>query len=149
LFTPFAIWLPRHSSDQVTRGRQVDLSYAPKAERLAYLRDHGRKLLSLVYIGGHVFLYAGNYQRAGKTVVMTYQEMWGLSPKPRIRRAVIGQSVLFPLQLQYPEDPALTSQAAKKYFVVAQLDQMPAESNSLRARINRFILRTMMFPDYF
>src|SRR3990167_220445 len=38
LFTPFGIWLPRHSSDQVMRGRMVDVSSYSQSERLAYLK---------------------------------------------------------------------------------------------------------------
>lgn len=148
LFTPFAIWLPRHSSDQVTRGSMADLSAYPKEQRINYLRDNGHKLLSIVYIGGHVLLYIGNAQVNGNSVVMTYQDMWGLSPRPSTRRAVIGQSVVFPMMLQYPEDTTLISQADKKIFRVAFLDQMPVDNAALKSQVSRFILRTLMFPDF-
>ena len=58
-------------------------------------------------------------------MAMTYQNMWGLSPKPPIRRAVIGKSVLFPMLLQFPEDTDLASQAAKSIFKVTYLDIDP------------------------
>src|SRR5579883_63480 len=106
LFTPFGIWLPRHSSDQVTVGKMVDMSGEPKEKRLSYLMENGQRFLTIVYIGGHVVMYIGNYPnpKDNSSMAMTYQDIWGLSPNPPNRRAVIGQSVLFPMLLQYPED---------------------------------------------
>ncbi len=140
LFAPFGIWLPRHSSDQVYVGKIADLTNATPPERIDYLQKNGRKFLSLIYIGGHVVLYVGN-----APMPMTYQNMWGLSPKPAIRRAVIGQSVLLPLLGVYPEDTSLTSQAAKKYFQVSYLDELPNEGNLLT--IEPTTLRSLMTPE--
>jgi len=128
LFTPFGIWLPRHSSNQVTAGSMVDMSAASPENRLAYLMKNGQPFLTIVYIGGHVFLYIGNYpdpHNPSTSIAMTYQNMWGLSPKPAIQRAVVGQSVFFPLLLQYPENKHLTSLLDKKYFQISYLNQMP------------------------
>ena len=128
LFTPFGIWLPRHSSDQVTAGKMVDISAASPKERLEFLKQTGQPLLTIVYIGGHIFLYVGNYpdpNNPSHTIVMTYQNLWGLAPKPPNRRAVIGKSVLFPLLLSYPEDRSLRSLANKKYFQIAYLNELP------------------------
>lgn len=129
LFTPFGIWLPRHSADQVKVGNRVDMTSYPAAERLAYLMENGQPLLTIVYIGGHVILYVGNYpnpnDHAHPLMAMTYQNAWGLSPHPPTRRAVIGKAVLMPLLLQYPEDKSLASWADKKYFQVAFLAQLP------------------------
>lgn len=136
LFTPFGIWLPRHSSDQMSVGKMVDMSYANKDERIDYLLKQGKPLLSIVYIGGHVFLYVGNQQNTP----MTYQDMWGLKPVSADRRAVIGKSVLFPLLGQYPEDASLHSQADMKYFQVSFLDESPA-------KVKAIYLRGMMVPE--
>lgn len=129
LFTPFGIWLPRHSSKQVLTGRMVDMSAAAPADRLAYLMNKGRKFLTIVHINGHVFLYIGNHiDPITKTsMVMTYQNLWGLKPHKDLpnRRAIIGQAAFFPLLLQYPEDTTLNSQANSKVFQVAFLDEPP------------------------
>ena len=129
LLTPFGIWLPRHSSDQVYAGRMIDMSGAGTEVRLAYLLEHGHPFLTLVYIGGHVFLYVGSFPNPNSSqheaMALTYQNLWGLSPKPSTRRAIIGRAALFPLLLSYPEDSSLSSIAAKKYFQVAYLDQQP------------------------
>ena len=146
LFAPFGIWLPRHSSEQVNVGKKVDLTSAHKEERLAYLMQHGKRLLTLIYIGGHVVLYVGNYAdpyKPGAMMAMTYQNSWGLSPNPSTRRAVIGKSVLFPMLLQFPEDAALKSQADKKYFQVAYLDQMPEPEK----KSNATDIKSLMYPE--
>lgn len=149
VFTPFGIWLPRHSSAQVTEGRLVDMSAASSSQRLSYLLDNGKKFMTLVYIGGHVFLYVGQYSDADAgnqaQVAMTYQNIWGLSPGSANRRAVIGSSVLFPLLQRYPEDMELMPLTAKKYFQVSFLDQWPS-SVSLR-KSERVDLRALMYPE--
>ncbi len=127
LLTPFGIWLPRHSSDQVTINKMVDMTPANATDRLAYLQKAGKPFLTLIYIGGHIVMYIGNHPNPNspnhEMMAMTYQNVWGLSPNPPTRRAVIGQSVLFPMLLQYPEDSTLNSLANKKYFQVAYLDE--------------------------
>ncbi|HSW71265.1 MAG TPA: SH3 domain-containing protein, partial [Gammaproteobacteria bacterium] len=129
LLAPFGIWLPRHSSYQVYAGKMVDMSSAPRDQRLAYLMAKGHRFLTLVYIGGHIFLYVGNYPNPNDKdhglFALSYQNMWGLSPNPPTRRAVIGKAVLFPLLLEYPEDGSLTSLVDKKFFQVSYLDELP------------------------
>lgn len=149
LFTPFGIWLPRHSSEQITRGKMVDLSAYSQAHRLQYLNKHGRKMMTLVYIGSHIFLYLGQYPKGrSEQLAMTYQNMWGLRPRSVKSRAVIGKSVIFPLLLQYPENSALVSQADKRYFQLAFLDQLPPVSSKRKINLNRLILRALILPDF-
>lgn len=145
LYTPFGIFLPRHSSNQVTVGKMVDMTSASPEQRLAYLMANGQKLMTIVYIGGHIFMYLGNYTdpTSHGQVAMTYQDVWGLSPVPAVRRAVIGKAVLIPLLLQFPEDTSLSSEAAKSFFQVAYLDQIPI--NNLKSEIIN--LRALMFPS--
>jgi hypothetical protein len=129
LFSPFGIWLPRHSSDQVYAGKMVDMTGSSEEDRLSYLMSNGHRFMTIVYIGGHVVMYIGNYANPNSSdhaaMAMTYQNIWGLSPNPADRRAVIGGAVLFPMLLQYPEDTTLVSLANKKYFQVSYLDETP------------------------
>ncbi len=127
LFTPFGIWLPRHSFTQMEAGHQSDLSSLPPAARLSTLLRTGKPLLTLIYIGGHVVLYVGHYANPaepGTQMALTYQDAWGLKPHPPSRRAVIGEAVFFPLLLHYPEDATLVSQAAQPYFIMTDLSEM-------------------------
>jgi len=148
LFTPFGIWLPRHSSDQVSVGKLVDMTDAPKDQRLSYLIENGQRFMTIIYIGGHIVMYIGNYpdpRHPASMIAMTYQNMWGLSPHPSVRRDVIGKAVLFPMLLQYPEDKSLTSLADKKYFQVSYLNQLPNSRTLMKEEV--IDLKSLMFPD--
>lgn len=129
LYTPFGIWLPRNSSKQSFSGKTTDVTSESPEKRLAYLMQNGHKLMSIVYIGGHMFMYMGNYpnpnDKEHTLMAMTYQNLWGLYPTDKSRRAVIGQSVLLPLLLSYPEDLNLNTLANGKFFQVINLDQWP------------------------
>ena len=125
LYTPFGIWLPRHSAAQAEFGTMVDISNATPQQRLDYLMQNGKPFFTVVYINGHVFMYIGNYpnpQNKNSLMAMTYQNIWGLrSAKEVNTRVVIGGGVFFPLSLHYPEIPEVDSLAAKKYFKVTYL----------------------------
>ena len=96
LFTPFGIWLPRNSGAQGKLTPSLDLSKNTMDERLATLKAQGHPLMTLVYIRGHVMLYVGNKQFTNQdSEAISYQNIWGLSPKSRDKRYVIGQSVFF------------------------------------------------------
>lgn len=147
MLTPFGIWLPRHSSDQTSAGKIVDLTAQPKEKRLEYLMQNGLPYLTLIYLGGHVVLYIGNYPdpaNASHPIAMTYQDLWGLSPNPANRRSIVGQSVLFPMLLQYPEDTSLVSLADKKYFQVSYLNQFPASDSVENKNVN---IKSLTYPD--
>ena len=121
IFAAFGVWLPRHSSTQMSAGQMVDLSASTPAQRLDYLVKNGQPMRTLIYIGGHVMLYLGNTTRGTQTVPVVYQDVWGLRPADNSRRAVIGGSVIFPLLEQMPEDPALQSLAGTPIFQVSVL----------------------------
>lgn len=146
LFTPFGIWLPRHSSDQIYAGKSKDLSEEKTQQRIDYLMEKGQPFTTLVYIDGHIFLFIGNYpnphSKKQEWMPMTFQNMWGLKPDPSTRRAVIGKSVLFPLLAQYPEDTHLISQAGKQHFQISHLSET---TNNLQ-KIEMIDLRDLMYP---
>ena len=121
IFAAFGVWLPRHSSTQMSAGRMIDLSASTPAQRLYYLAQHGEPLRTLIYIGGHVMLYIGNTTRNGMAVPVVYQDVWGLRPADNSRRAVIGGSVILPLFEHIPEDATLQSLAATPTFQISIL----------------------------
>ncbi len=141
IFTVFGIYIPIHSSNQVDPERfivkNIDLSNATMDERLAYLEKNGHKFMTTVYIGGHVFLYLGKYTnpKDHSSVILTYQNMWGLRPKNINSRSIIGGAVLFPLQKSYPENPQLVSLADKSKFILGYLDQ-PVDEMRQPSKIN-------------
>ncbi|VVD79707.1 SH3 domain-containing C40 family peptidase [Pandoraea anhela] len=122
LFAPFGVWLPRHSSHQLQAGKRTDLRQADIDTRLRTLAEQGRPLMTLIHINGHIMLYLGNAESAGRDgarVPMTYQNVWGLSPADNSRRNVIGGSVILPLLKTYPEDPEARSLAGKPLFEIS------------------------------
>ena len=121
IFAAFGVWLPRHSSTQMSAGRMIDLSASTPAQRLDYLAQHGEPLRTLIYIGGHVMLYIGNTTRNGMAVPVVYQDVWGFRPADNSRRAVIGGSVILPLFEHIPEDATLQSLAATPTFQISIL----------------------------
>lgn len=128
IFAAFGVWLPRHSSTQMSAGRMIDLSAATTEQRLDYLARHGEPLRTLIYIGGHVMLYIGNTTRDGVTVPVVYQDIWGLRPADNSRRAVIGGSVILPLLAHIPEDATLQSLAGTRIFQISILGKSGASS---------------------
>ncbi|MEF2229077.1 MAG: SH3 domain-containing protein [Candidatus Cardinium sp.] len=125
LFLPFGIWLPRHSSDQIEISEKIDMNGASPEERLTYLKDYGDPFLTIVYIGGHVLLYIGHFPYKGMSIAMTYQNIWGMADLSDDSVSIIGQSVFFPLLLNYPEDPNLRSLLQRPFFQIAHLKPLP------------------------
>lgn len=134
LFTPFGIWLPMHSSDQVNPElysvKIEDLAKEEPEARLEYLQTYGDPFMTIVYIGGHVVLYLGTYPNPNDPqhhpVALTYQNVWKLSPNNpapgKDRRSIIGKAVLLPILPYYPEDPGVASDINYHYFTLGFLD---------------------------
>jgi cell wall-associated NlpC family hydrolase len=143
LFTAFGIWLPRNSSQQANAGASVDMTSAMPSDRVAYLMKHGKKFLTLVYLGGHIVLFVGNAPNPNdpKHALMglTYQNSWGLYPIPAVKRALLGKALLIPMLLQYPEDTSLGSFAARKFFKVTFLDELPDYSKITRFKLQNYM----------
>lgn len=130
LFTPFAIYLPRNSSDQSSAGKVVNLDKLTTSARKQYLLENGHKFLTLVQIPGHILLYLGNYANPNstkhETIALSYQNIWGLRTRENDTRAVVGGAVIFPLLEQYPENPAFVSfydQQVRSKFRLVYLDE--------------------------
>lgn len=130
LFTPFAIYLPRNSSDQSSAGKTINLDKLTTQEREEYLINHGHKFLTLVQIPGHILLYIGNYTNPNsakhETVALSYQNIWGLRTRENDTRAVVGGAVIFPLLPTYPENSDFLSfydQQARTKFRLVYLDE--------------------------
>lgn len=130
LFMPFAIYLPRNSSDQSSAGKTINLDKLTTREREEYLINNGHKFLTLVQIPGHILLYIGNYTNPNsakhETVALSYQNIWGLRTRENDTRSVVGGAVIFPLLPTYPENSAFLSfydQQARTKFRLVYLDE--------------------------
>ena len=149
LYAPFAIYLPRNTSEQVKAGKMVDLSDKSTTERERLLIKDGRKLVTLVRIPGHILMYLGKYPHTIKSqtkseIAMSYQNIWGLHPLDNSYRAIIGKSVIFPLLQSYPENNSLISfydKDTRRIFQLIYLDEMPDTKS-----FNILDLKSLIFP---
>jgi len=117
LLMPFGVFIPRNSAAQIeAASRIIDLSNEDESARLDYLAQHGKPFATLIYIPGHIMMYAGNALIDGQNVPMTYQNLWALWPADSKSRSIVGGSVFFPLLASYPERPELMSLAGKAQF---------------------------------
>ena len=151
LFTPVGIWMKKYSGSQTNAGVKDDISHYSESERINYIVENAQPLTTIIYIGGHVYLYVGNITINGKEYPMSYQNIWGLAPADRSRRSVLGGSVLLPILDSYPEDTDLVSLAAKKYCILVYLDQIPAQKKFTLGDDIPFgvDIRSLMFQDLF
>lgn len=140
IFTPFGIWLPRNSAQQAQLSSTLDLSKNNIDDRVSLLKEKGHRLMTIIYIGGHVMLYVGNKNiDHNGTVAITYQNVWGMAPENRDKRYVIGQSLFFPLLKHYPENPEVSSLAGKSNFKLVYLDKLNLKTDSPQGFTNRFL----------
>ncbi|KTC93083.1 MULTISPECIES: SH3 domain-containing protein [Legionella] len=147
IFAPFGIWLPRNSGAQGKLNSAIDLSQMNVDERLKTLKSQGHPLMTLIYIGGHVMLYVGNKQLGNQEVeAISYQNVWGLAPKSRDKRYVIGQSAFLPLLKYFPENPDINSQANASYFKLVYLDNLQPKAESPQAFSKKFMSTNIEKP---
>ena len=133
LFTPFGVWLPAHSSEQINPHsypvKIVDLSKSSRDARLQFLSREGLPFLTIINDGEHVLLYLGTYANPDDPkhlpVALSYQNVWGLHPRNpapgKDHRSVIGGSVLLPILPFYPEDRGAASDADYNVFIAVFL----------------------------
>jgi hypothetical protein len=154
LYAAFGIWLPRHSTFQVdpekVPGISIDLSTPRDAtQRINALEKNGHRFMTIVYVGGHILMYLGSYPNPSDSlhprVVLTYQNMWGLSPRPANRRAVVGGAVLLPLMPSYPEDRQLISHADHQIFRLMNLNEMQEIQEFRKLAFDKIDMHALMW----
>jgi hypothetical protein len=94
LFTPFGIWLPRHSSHQALEGGGfIDLSSLTPEAREKMILQYGVPFLTLIWVKGHIMLYIGSVQ--GRAMV--FHNLWGIKTRDlwgREGRKVVGHAAI-------------------------------------------------------
>jgi len=100
LFTPFGIWLPRHSAAQAKEGGTFhDLAGLNEVEKQAYLLRQGVPFYTLVWFKGHIGLYLGTDPVNGEPMLL--HDTWGVRTtdwRGREGRALIGRLVITSLR---------------------------------------------------
>lgn len=90
--SPFGIWIPRNSAAQKSFGEYVSLKDLTPKEKEAMILKNGIAFLSLIYLKGHIMLYAGEFE--GKPLVM--HNVWGVRTMEdgKEGRNIIGKAVI-------------------------------------------------------
>lgn len=90
--SPFGIWIPRNSAAQKSFGEYISLKDLTPKEKEAMILKHGIAFLSLIYLKGHIMLYAGEFQ--GQPLVM--HNVWGVRTMEdgKEGRNIIGKAVV-------------------------------------------------------
>src|SRR6185437_2403067 len=133
IYALFGIYVPRNTKSIDNAGKMVDLSTMSANERQAYLTHSALPLLTFIHIKGHVMLYIGTYDKSyngsndkiKNSYPLIYQQVWGLRDIKQTYRAIIGQSVFFPLLDNYAEDKNLISPITYSMFRVVDLSSEP------------------------
>lgn len=96
--TPFGIWLPRNSASQSHKGEVISFSGLSNDEKLSLIKEKGIPFETIIYLKGHVLLYAGMYQDS----VMVMHNIWGVRTIDKLGnrgRHIIGKAVISTLEL--------------------------------------------------
>ena len=95
--TPFGVWIPRNSAAQKNFGEFISLKNLNNKEKEEMILKHGIAFLSLIYLKGHIMLYAGEID--GKPLVM--HNIWGLRTMEdgKEGRNLIGKAILSDLYI--------------------------------------------------
>lgn len=99
LFTAFAIWLPRNSTDQANSGKQISLRHLSPKQKRERIIQSAIPFFTLIHAPGHIMLYIG--AQDGHAYV--FHNKWGLHTKNpithQIGRDIIGRTVVMPLNI--------------------------------------------------
>jgi len=89
---PFGVWIPRNSAAQKSFGEYLSLKDLSPKEKEAMILKNGIAFLSLIYLKGHIMLYAGEFE--GKPLVM--HNVWGVRTLEdgKEGRNIIGKAVI-------------------------------------------------------
>jgi len=124
LFTPFAIWLPRSSTDQAHAGKFISLENLDIEAKQKLIHQRAVPFLTLLWLPGHITLYVGEQEGRG----FVYQTAWSM-PVERLLtgkiRLPIGRTVITPFN--FGEDfPIHVTNFLKRVEGMTLINEVPA-----------------------
>lgn len=89
---PFGVWIPRNSAAQKSFGEYLSLKELSAQEKETMILKNGIAFLSLIYLKGHIMLYAG--EQNGHAMVL--HNTWGVKTleEGNEGRNVIGKAIV-------------------------------------------------------
>jgi hypothetical protein len=98
-FSPFGIWLPRSSTDQIASlPKQEKIDGLTPDGKMTALREKGKPFLTLIHKQGHIMLYVG---LDGDGKPLAFQNLWSIrlnGPAGTERVRIVGQAVITTLE---------------------------------------------------
>lgn len=134
---PFGIWLPRNSASQKNSGEYLLLKGLSNKEKEEMIKKHGIAFLSLIYLQGHIMLYAGTIDDR----VMVMHNAWGLKTSNfgTEGRQVLGKAIVSDLYLGDN-----LSDVKKESLLIARVDGIVIEPKLPKLHVNKFV---SAYPD--
>jgi len=138
---PFGIWLPRNSASQKDSGEYLPLTGWNHKEKEMLIKTYGIAFLSLIYLKGHVMLYAGTIDDK----VMIMHNMWGIKTQidGKEGRYVVGKSVISDLYIGEDLD-----NVKEKYLLISRVEGIVIKPNLPKFGVNRFVTYYPDVTDY-
>ncbi|TKX31165.1 SH3 domain-containing C40 family peptidase [Campylobacter aviculae] len=94
VFSAFGLYLPRNSSAQKNAFHHFDISMLNNNQKKDFLDRFGKAYITLLYIPGHIMLYAGKVENNNIVI----HNIWGLR-KGETQRLIIGESSITSLEI--------------------------------------------------
>ena len=94
-YTPFGLYLPRNSYDQISDNKDEMISLENKTpeEKLEIIKKYGKPFATLVYMKGHIMMYVG---MSGDNVAI-FHSSWGVKLQSK-DKLIIGGSFITSLK---------------------------------------------------
>ncbi|ANE35622.1 putative cysteine peptidase, peptidase M15 family (SH3, Nlp/P60 domains) [Campylobacter iguaniorum] len=113
-FASFGIWLPRNSKEQGKIGQVINLSNLNNEEKEKMIKKYAIPFLTLLYMPGHIMLYAGEVNGS----LVAVHDAWGIKTKDD-GRAMIGGIAITDLQIG-KDEPNID----KKALLLSKIESM-------------------------
>jgi hypothetical protein len=121
IYTPFGIWLDRHSQSQVKNVKLDNLDdVKDEKARIDFIKEHAHPMMTIAYIGGHSMMYIGE---DGNGIPTFYQNIWMMREKNTAKMQVIGQSLFLPVSIQGDSHHSLVDPTIRDHLWLGHLDQ--------------------------
>lgn len=128
-FSIFGVWLPRNSYYQGLLGQTIDLKDLGDKEKENMIKKYAIPFVSLIYLPGHIMLYAGTIN--DKAMVM--HDTWGVKTKDD-DRLIIGKTIISDLYLG-----ANQNNADKEKLLIKKATKLVIEPKANLLHVESFI----------
>ncbi|EOH3965385.1 NlpC/P60 family protein, partial [Campylobacter coli] len=135
VFSAFGLYLPRNSAAQKNSFTHFDINTLDNSQKKDFLDRFGKAYLNLLYLPGHIMLYAGKI--SDKNVAV--HNIWGLR-KDETQRLLISSSVITSLEIgkdEISKENLLLSRLKEVSFIYLSKEEKEQITNYLEKLKNK------------